>query len=77
MTDESRNEIPWHRSAWCESGACVEVAVDGDTVLVRSSVYTEPVSIALGLDEWKRFVARVKDGSFDRTSWLYPGDSPV
>ena len=65
MTDGSRDELVWHGGGRCESGACVEVAKDGDTVLVRSSVRPGVPPTTLSRDEWNGFIAEVKDGSFD------------
>lgn len=65
MADESDSELIWHGGPRCESGACVEVAVDGDTVLVRSSMHPEATPVALSHDEWNVFIAGVKGGAFD------------
>jgi hypothetical protein len=65
MADGSRDELVWHRGARCESGACVEIAEDGNTVLVRSSVHPAVPPTTLSRDEWNSFIAEVKDGSFD------------
>jgi hypothetical protein len=54
----------WYMGRRCESGACVEVAVAGDEVLVRSSV-TPATLLTLSREEWREFLAGAKDGFFD------------
>lgn len=59
-------EVSWRRSTKCDAGTCVEVNIIGvqDTVLVRST--TAPTnSISFTADEWRAFIAGVKDGEFD------------
>lgn len=56
--------LTWHKGRPCEPDMCVEVAVTGDEVLVRSSL--SPASrITLTRDEWRDFLAGAKDGLFD------------
>jgi hypothetical protein len=64
MTDRLENGLVWHR---CESGACVEVTVTQDRkhVLLRSTENPGHRAI-MDPDEWKRFLAGVKKGSFDQ-----------
>ena len=51
----------WRRSSRCEGGACLEVAVDGEQVLLRSS--TRPgVVVSLTAAEWDAFIGGVQDG---------------
>jgi hypothetical protein len=52
----------WHRR--CDSGACVEIAVQGETVMMRSSGSPETVLI-LARAEWLQFLAGAKTGMFD------------
>jgi hypothetical protein len=65
MSDGSGGELVWSRRARCESGACVEVAVDGDTILVRSSTNQRATPVTLSRDEWLEFLAGAKDGAYD------------
>ena len=64
MTHGLGGEPVWHRA--CESGACVEVATAGDTVMVRSSADPTGTPVTLSRDEWQEFLAGVKAGAFDR-----------
>lgn len=52
---------PWRRSSLCEAGHCVEVAHDGDRVLVRDAA---GAVVALDREAWAGFVDDVKRGEF-------------
>ena len=54
--------LAWRRL--CESGACVEIAIQGDAVLLRSSK-TPEVVVTLTRAEWHEFVGQVKQGRLD------------
>ena len=60
----SAGERPWHKGIPCEAGTCVEVAVRGEDVLLRSSVAPE-VIVALSRAEWRTFLTGAKEGWFD------------
>ena len=64
MPDGSSGELVWYR-ARCDSGACVEVAATGDTVIVRSSAKQGEAPVKLSREEWQEFLAGVKEGTFD------------
>lgn len=56
-----------HQSAWhrqCDSGACVEIAVQGEAVMLRSSAAPE-TTLTLTRAEWENFLAGSKEGLFD------------
>jgi hypothetical protein len=52
----------WHRK--CDGGACVEIAVQGEVVMIRSSAVPES-TLALTRAEWREFLAGAKQGLFD------------
>jgi hypothetical protein len=54
----------WHRSAAVESGSCIEVAVLGPVLALRSSADINRV-VLLNRYEWQQFLHGVKDGEFD------------
>lgn len=58
------DDLTWHRGRPCEDGACVEIAVEGGEVLVRSSLNRGRL-ISLSRDEWREFLAGAKEGWFD------------
>lgn len=64
MTVRPAAKLAWHRGRKCDGGACVEVAAQGQKVLVRNS--GDPATMfQVSRDEWQEFVAGVKDGDFD------------
>lgn len=63
MGQEPAAEQPtWHRR--CESGACVEIAIQGEAVLLRSSVAPD-ATIVLTRSEWREFLTEARQGLFD------------
>lgn len=60
-------EDTWFKSSHCDAGACVEVYRDGDLIFVRSSEAGKqgPAAQFFTANEWRAFVAGVKDGEFD------------
>jgi hypothetical protein len=57
----------WRRATFCNSGACVEVAVGASHVQVRDSKNESDRGPILSYtrDEWQAFVQGVKAGEFD------------
>jgi hypothetical protein len=55
----------FRKSSFCGSSACVEVARDGDGVLVRDSKDPAAAPLRFTADEWAAFVAGVRAGEFD------------
>jgi hypothetical protein len=49
----------------CDGGACVQIGIMGESVLIRSSVDPDRVHITLSRDEWLEFLMGVKGGDFD------------
>ncbi|GAA2890226.1 hypothetical protein Acy02nite_63820 [Actinoplanes cyaneus] len=60
MTGESI----WRRSRRCASGACVEVARNGERFLMRDSKNPEGVPLDFDRDAWEAFLAAVKSDEF-------------
>jgi Domain of unknown function (DUF397) len=61
--ESAGGEPTWHRP--CESGACLEIAVQDEAVMLRSSVAPQS-RIILTHAEWQEFLAGAKRGLFDR-----------
>jgi predicted secreted Zn-dependent protease len=59
------NEPIWRTAGRCDNGACVEVGILSELVMVRSSKDRDGTCVSLSRDEWQVFVAGVKDGDFD------------
>ena len=64
MGREPVDALTWHQRGPCEGGACVEVAVAGEEVLMRTTASPGAV-IRLARDEWTAFLASAKEGHFD------------
>ncbi|NUO58316.1 MAG: DUF397 domain-containing protein [Hamadaea sp.] len=56
----------WRRARRCGDGACVEVAVLDDEVLVRDSKDPQGPVLRFSRAEWLAFLAGVREGEFDR-----------
>jgi hypothetical protein len=56
------DEPTWYRM--CESGGCVEIAIQGEFVKFRSSNAPE-VIVHLTRSEWQEFLAGARKGFFD------------
>lgn len=55
----------WKRSRYCADNACVEVAVDGDdVVLLRDGKHPDGPVLAFPATSWKAFLSGVNDGHF-------------
>ena len=54
----------WFR-AYCEDGACVEVASSGDGVAMRDSKNQDGPMLRFSRAEWAAFLGGVKAGDFD------------
>jgi hypothetical protein len=61
---EPAGALRWHKGRPCDGGACVEVAVTGEEILVRTTVSPD-APIRLTRDEWSAFLASAKQGHFD------------
>lgn len=56
----------WHKSSFCDTSACVEVArAENGDVMVRDSASPEQPPLWFSPVEWRDFVAGVKSGEFD------------
>jgi hypothetical protein len=65
MMGEGAN-IQWRRPRRCGTeSTCVEVAFDGELVLVRNSQAPDGPTAAFDRQEWAEFVAAVKTDEFN------------
>jgi hypothetical protein len=55
----------WRTSSFCTNGACVEVAIVDESVLVRDSKDATRPALVYTRTEWQDFLAGVKGGEFD------------
>lgn len=65
MKASPSHNIAWQVSSRCDSGQCVGVARQGESVLVVNTNNLEGPVGEFTLDEWRQFVAGVKLGDFD------------
>ncbi len=65
MTNGLRGELVWQRSSACESGACVEVAITDNAVMIRNSANPDYILVTKSHTRWQEFLAAVKDGVLD------------
>ena len=62
---KSTPELRWQTAERCAGANCVEIAQDGDRVLLRDSKKPETAPMAFTRDEWAVFAAGVREGDFD------------
>ncbi len=58
-------QLTWRRSSACSNAACVEVADQHDTVLVRDSRQASSPVLEFDHGAWAGFVAGLKGGALD------------
>jgi len=64
MTGLNDSQVLWRKCIVCAGGECLEVAILGERVLLRSS--RDPgLQLRLTHAEWREFVVGVRDGEFD------------
>ena len=57
--------LSWQRSRHCASSGCVEVAIKDGSIYLRDSKHVDSPVLQYDAEEWRAFVAGVKDGQFD------------
>jgi hypothetical protein len=55
----------WHRSTFCADVNCVEIADDGDRVLMRDSKDTSQPFLGFHRDVFAMFLTDIENGRFD------------
>ncbi len=61
-------ELSWRVARLCNGGACVRVAVDGETVLIGDTKDPDGPVLAYSRTEWSAFVEGIRQGDFDDLS---------
>jgi len=54
----------WKKSSFCADGTCVEVAWDGDEVLMRDSKNLDQPPLRFKQATWVEFTGRITKGEF-------------
>ena len=57
--------VAWRVSRACESGGCVGVARQGDSVVIGNTNHPERPVSSFTLQEWRDFIIGIKLGDFD------------
>jgi hypothetical protein len=58
--------MQWRKSSFSDgTGACVEVAVDGETVYIRDTKAPEAGTLALSATSWRDLLDAAKAGELD------------
>jgi hypothetical protein len=60
----STDRPEWRRASSCSGGNCIEVAKDGDRVLIRNSRSAGSAGLSFSADEWNAFIEGVKKDEF-------------
>ena len=55
----------WHKSSFCASGECVEVAAHSGMIVLRDSKEPSGGMLRYTTEEWQSFVKGIKAGEFD------------
>ena len=55
----------WNRSSFCAGNGCLEVAFGPGTVSVRDSKRSDSPVLEYNHEEWRAFLAGVRQGEFD------------
>jgi hypothetical protein len=55
----------WHKSSFCASGECVEVAEQDGMIMLRDSKDPRGGMLRYTTEEWQSFVHGIKAGEFD------------
>ena len=58
-------DLTWRTALSCNGGACIQVAADDRAVLIANSRKRRGPVLSYTYDEWRAFVAGVKQGDFD------------
>ena len=62
---KSTRELRWQTAKGCSGANCVEVANDGDRILLRDSKNPQIAPMVFTRDEWAVFTEGVRVGDFD------------
>lgn len=62
MTNNSAHDPVWRTAKDCDGGQCVEIGTQDKIIMIRDSADRGGGRIKLGQQQWRNFVATVKDG---------------
>jgi hypothetical protein len=65
LPDRGGSSLVWHRSTFCTSSGCVEVAFPGSTVLVRDSDSPDGPVLEYSDSVWHAFLHAAVTGKYN------------
>ena len=65
MTDSEASSLAWRKSKASDTGNCVEVALGGESVLIRHSKNPSGLVLSFSRPEWIAFLRGARGGEFD------------
>ena len=65
MADLEASSLAWRKSKASEAGNCVEVAIGGESVLIRHSQNPSGPVLSFSRPEWTAFLQGARGGEFD------------
>lgn len=65
VQDGREEALAWRKSRDSGTGDCVEVASDGERILVRDSKERQGGTLSFTESEWRAFLSGVRKGEFD------------
>ena len=65
QSGQSSQEPNWRVARACNGGACIQVASQGQGVVIGDSKVPDGPVLTYSSLEWNQFVAGVKNGDFD------------
>jgi hypothetical protein len=57
------NVLKWRKSTRCNGGACIEIAIQDDAILLRSSADPDGPVLAFTSAAWRDLIAGLKQAS--------------
>jgi hypothetical protein len=55
--------LKWRKSSRCNDGACIEIAIQGYAILLRSSIDPDGPVLAFTPTAWRDLIANIKQAS--------------
>jgi hypothetical protein len=64
---DTGNQPNWRKSSRCHGGECIEIAAEGQSVLLRRSAADTPPTgiLRVSAAEWNTFEHAIRQGEFD------------
>ena len=63
--ERTDHQMGWRKASFCQSGECVEVAVQDGMIVMRDSKQPDDTVLRYTTDEWRSLLGGIKAGEFD------------